>query len=121
MPAKGELGRELLLPAFLAALTSVASVDVGPGLGSSREEDWTWVHILHCPVLFLLSKWRGLTAALAALARSSPPLLREERLQGPLHCQPVEEGPTQALERKGAEEPRESPAGSRLSPVSLPR
>nr|XP_036848670.1 centrosomal protein of 164 kDa isoform X9 [Manis javanica] len=53
--------------------------------------------------------------------RSSPPLLREERLQGPLHCQPVEEGPTQALERKGAEEPRESPAGSRLSPVSLPR
>ncbi|XP_073095825.1 centrosomal protein of 164 kDa isoform X2 [Manis javanica] len=53
--------------------------------------------------------------------RSSPPLLREERLQGPLHCQPVEEGPTQALECKGAEEPRESPAGSRLSPVSLPR
>ncbi|KAI5282523.1 hypothetical protein MUG91_G103n53 [Manis pentadactyla] len=53
--------------------------------------------------------------------RSSPSLLHGERLQGPLHSQPLEEGPLQALERKGAEEPGESPAGSCLSPVSLPR
>ncbi|KAK2489498.1 hypothetical protein MC885_017180 [Smutsia gigantea] len=53
--------------------------------------------------------------------RLSPPLLCGERLQSPLHGQPIEKGPPQAPERKGAEEPGESPAGSCMPPMSLQR
>lgn len=52
--AEGELSRELLCPAFLALLPSM---EVGPGLGSSPEEAWTWIHVLHSAFL-LLFEWR---------------------------------------------------------------
>lgn len=55
MQAERKHSRELLCPAFLAVLPSM---EVGPGLGSSPEEAWTWVHVLHSAVLLLLSEWR---------------------------------------------------------------
>lgn len=65
------------------------------------------------------------SAALAALTRSSPPLVPGRRLQSPLPSQATEEGPPEASEgqpeQKRAEEPGEDSAGSSIPAGSLRR
>lgn len=116
--------RESLLPAFLAALPSVAPCGYGAEvqLGRSNGPRSTRYTPQSCSAL----QMEGTdSAALIGLTRLSPPLLLGEQLKSPLHSQDSEEGPLQSpagqSEWKGPVEPGEDSAGSPVLPVSLQR
>lgn len=59
--AKGELSGEFLLPAL--ALRDSPRI-WGQDWGPAWQEEWIYIHILCSQILFLLSKWWGLTLLL---------------------------------------------------------
>lgn len=124
--AKGALSHsvESLLPAFLAALPSVAPCGCGAGVQLGRRNEPRSTH--YTPQSRSALQMEGPdSAALVGLTRLSPPLLLGEQLKSPLHSQTSEEGPPQAPaeqpEWKGPAEPEEDSAGSPIPPVSLQR
>lgn len=117
------LSRESLLPAFLAALPSVAPCGCGAGVQLGRRNGSRSTH--YTPQSHSALQMEGPDCCSGWLTRLSPPLLLGEQLKSPLHSQASEEGPPQAPagqpEWKGPAEPGEESAGSPVPPVSLQR